>query len=215
MIRRSYLPIWRWVRDSYTSGSGSDPRTGEHYKTERGTIMQFLKAGTLVRIMPSEFVKDKYWNLRGRVATYNAERDLYRIESPGLDDRKIWVALCDLIEEKETETCDGFIPAKKEEKKPLEDNVREDPPVAVPGFITVTAAPQSFLLSFSEKRHVREMIDIRDILCVIEQDNGRAMIVRRSDENKPAVPLLVTVEDFDEVARRMRGATEHAEDHRD
>lgn len=205
--------------------------------------MQFLKTGTLVRIMPSKFVKDKYWNLLGRVAAYNVARNLYRIESPGLDDREIWVTFYDLIEEKATETCDGFIPATEEElkvsgvgtitlekrklseeekkaseeteKKAIQVNVHEDPPVAVPGFITVKAAPQSFLLSFSEKRHVREMIDIRDILCVIEQDDGRAMIVRRSDENKPAVPLLVTVEDFDEVARRMRRAAEHAEDHRD
>ena len=205
--------------------------------------MQFLKAGTLVRIMPSEFVKDKYWNLLGRVATYNAERNIYRIEIPGLDDRAIWVELCDLIEEKEPETCDGFIPATEEElkvsgvgtitlekrklseeekkaseeteKKAIQVNVHEDPPVAVPGFITVTASPASFMISFGAERRVREMVDIRDILCVIEQEDGRAMIVRRSDENKPAVPLLVTVEDFDEVARRMRRATEHAEDHRD
>lgn len=199
--------------------------------------MQFLKAGTLVRIMPSEFVKDKYWNLRGRVATYNAERDLYRIESPGLDDRKIWVALCDLIEEEETETCDGFIPATEEElkvskvgtitfekrelteeekkaikeKKAIVANVREDPPVAVPGFITVTASPKSFMLTFGAEKNVREMIDIRDILCVIEQDDDRAMIIRRSDADKAQmVPPLVTVEDFDEVARRMRRAAECA-----
>lgn len=204
--------------------------------------MQFLKAGTLVRIMPSEFVKDKYWNLRGRVATYNAERNIYRIESPGLDDRAIWVAFCDLIEEKEPETCDGFIPETEEElkvsaagtitlekrelteeekkaikeKKAIVAVVREDPPVAVPGFITVTASPKSFMLTFGAEKNVREMIDIRDILCVIEQDDDRAMIIRRSDADKAQmVPPLVTVEDFDEVARRMRRATEHAEDHRD
>ena len=177
--------------------------------------MQFLKAGTLVRIMPSEFVKDKYWNLRGRVATYNAERNLYRIESPGLDDRKIWVALCDLIEEKETETCDGFIPAKKEEKKPLEDNVHEDPPVAVPGFVTVTAKVESLLCPQPEREPYREMIRLDRIDDVHEKNDGTACIFMKNEKNNVYAPAIVTVESYDEVARRMRRATEHAEDHRD
>ena len=81
----------------------------------------------------------------------------------------------------------------------------------MPGFITVTASPKSFMLTFGAEKNVREMIDIRDILCVIEQDDDRAMIVRRSDADKAQmVPPLVTVEDFDEVARRMRRAAECA-----
>lgn len=96
-----------------------------------------------------------------------------------------------------------------EEKVAIVADVREDPPVAVPGFITVTASPASFMISFGTEHRVREMVDIRDILCVIEQEDGRALIVRRSDEGKvTTVPPLVTVEDFDEVARRMRRAAE-------
>lgn len=167
-----------------------------------GTI---IERGTAVQIVPSMAVPKKYWYHLGTVKDYDEARDLNKVEIPGIGET--WANAVDL--------CVSLRKETEQDKEPIEGNVKEDPPVAVPGFITVTAAPQSFLLSFSEKRHVREMIDIRDILCVIEQDNGRAMIVRRSDENKPAVPLLVTVESFDEVARRMRRATEHAEDHRD
>ena len=162
-----------------------------------GTI---IERGTAVQIMPSMAVPAKYWYMLGTVKDYDKARDLNKVEVPGIGET--WANAVDL--------CDraDFPEETKQDKEPIEGNVKEDPPVAVPGFITVTAAPQSFLLSFSEEKHVREMIDIRDILCVIEQDDGRAMIVRRSDENKPAVPLLVTVEDFDEVARRMRRAAE-------
>ncbi len=176
--------------------------------------------GERYAVAESDRVDSRYWGLIGTVADVDLARQTVRLDIPrnyadALDAMRVWLRADYLLPLDDAGHIIRSTEAEEEEARPISADVHEDPPVAVPGFITVTAAPQSFLLSFSEKRHVREMIDIRDILCVIEQDNGRAMIVRRSDENKPAVPLLVTVESFDEVARRMRRATEHAEDHRD
>ncbi len=84
-----------------------------------------------------------------------------------------------------------------------DEAVREDPPVPVPGYVAVTALPKAFTISTGADGPVRAMIDIRDIECVIEQEDGRACIVRRSEM---LMPPIVTVEDFDEVARRMRRA---------
>lgn len=84
-----------------------------------------------------------------------------------------------------------------------DEAVREDPPVPVPGYVAVTALPKAFPISTGADGPVRAMIDIRDIECVIEQEDGRACIVRRSEM---LMTPIVTVEDFDEVARRMRRA---------
>lgn len=173
--------------------------------------------GERYAVAESDRVDSRYWGLIGTVADVDLARLTVLLDIPRnyADALKVWLHADYLLPLDDAGHIIRSTEAEEEKARPISAVVREDPPVAVPGFITVTAAPQSFLLSFSEVKHVREMIDIRDILCVIEQDNGSAMIVRRSDENKPAVPLLVTVESFDEVARRMRRATEHAENHRD
>ena len=165
-----------------------------------GTI---IERGTTVQIMSSSTVPEKYWYMLGTVKDYDEVRDLNKVELPGIGET--WANAVDLCVRAD------FPKETKQDKEPIEENVKEDPPVAVPGFITVTASPKYFMLTFGAEKNVREMIDIRDILCVIEQDDDRAMIVRRSDADKAQmVPPLVTVEDFDEVARRMRRAAECA-----
>lgn len=166
--------------------------------------------GERYAVAESDRVDSRYWGLIGTVADVDLARLTVRLDIPRhyADALKVWLHADYLLPLDDAGHIIRSTEEEEEEARPISADVHEDPPVAVPGFITVTAAPQSFLLSFSEKRHVREMVDIRDILCVIEQDDGRAMIVRRSDKNKPAVPPLVTVESFDEVARRMRRATE-------
>lgn len=170
------------------------------------------KKGDRVRICQSRCILPEYWYLYGVVQDSDVVRKMYRIKPTGLDDPpEIWVHFVDLEfvdDEKPADYADPERPeTERESGRVLTDKVREDPPVAVPGFIAVTASPASFMVAFGPEKRVRKLIDIRDILCVIEQDDDRAMIVRRSDTDKaPLVPPLVTVEDFDEVSRRMKAA---------
>lgn len=166
--------------------------------------------GERYAVAESDRVDSRYWGLIGTVADVDLARLTVRLDIPRhyADALKVWLNADYLLPLDDAGNIIRSTEAEEEEEaRPIVADVREDPPVAVPGFITVTASPASFMISFGTERRVREMIDIRDILCVIEQDDGRALIVRRSDEGKvTTVPPLVTVEDFDEVARRMRRA---------
>lgn len=169
--------------------------------------------GMRCAVAESDRVDSRYWNLIGTVADVDMARMTVRLCIPrgNMDGLTVWLHADDLLPVDDAGHIIRSATVDEEGARPIEANVREDPPVAVPGFITVTASPKSFMLTFGAEKNVREMIDIRDILCVIEQDDDRAMIVRRSDADKAQmVPPLVTVEDFDEVARRMRRAAECA-----
>ena len=165
--------------------------------------------GERYAVAESDRVDSRYWGLIGTVADVDLARLTVRLDIPRhyADALTVWLNADYLLPLDDAGHIIRSMEAEEEEERPISADVREDPPVAVPGFITVTASPASFMISFGPERRVREMVDIRDIICVIEQDDGRALIVRRSDEGKvTTVPPLVTVEDFDEVARRMRRA---------
>ena len=92
------------------------------------------------------------------------------------------------------------------------DTVCEDPPVAVPGYVTVTVR-EDLIVSCSdrqdeEKPPLRRMIPLSSIESVSAREDGTSWIhlkdvVPCAPMYKP--PLHVT-EDFDEISRRMRTA---------
>ena len=164
-----------------------------------GTI---IEKGTTVQIVPSMAVPEKYWYMLGTVEDYDEARDLNKVEIPGFGET--WANAVDLCVYLKTE----------QDKKPIEETVREDPPVAVPGFVTVTAKTESLLCPDFGRKPFLYMIRLDRIDDVQEAKDGTACIFLKCEQNVLAPPI-VTVEDFDEVARRMRRATEHAEDHRD
>ena len=160
----------------------------------------------------------------GTVKGYDEVRDLNKVEMPGIGET--WanaVDLCvraDFPKETKQDAVDfcfraDFPKETKQDKEPIEGNVKEDPPIAVPGFVTVTAKKESLLCPDFERKPFMYMIRLDRIDDVQEAKDGTACIFPKSEKNDIYTPAIVTVESFDEVARRMRRATEHAEDHRD
>jgi hypothetical protein len=92
------------------------------------------------------------------------------------------------------------------------DTVREDPPVAVPGYVTVTVREDQFVMCSDrpdegEKPPRRKMILTSSVESVGELDDGSVLIrLKWTNLNDPLIPPLHVVEDFDEVSRRMRTA---------